>query len=464
MNWTFYGGVREVTGSKHILQVGKERILFDCGMFQGRRAESTIRNSRLPFSATSIGSVILSHAHIDHSGVLPVLVRSGFHGPIYATPATCDVVECMLKDTAKIQMADAKFVSKINARIGQPEVRPLYTEKHVQKTLFLLRSKRYEEEFDAAPGIRVRFLDAGHILGSAVSVIEASEQGRTVLIGYAVDLGRKNLPILRDPQPMEGLDYLIIESTYGDRLHDEIQNAAGQLAEVINRTYNRSGKIIIPSFALERTQEIIYILNELRDAGAIPDVRIYVDSPLATDVTNVFRRHPECFDAQAIQRLREDGDLFGYRRVSYLRSVQESKRLNHSTEPCIIIASSGMCESGRVLHHLRNHIQDPATTIIIVGFTAKDTLGRKIAERQPTVRIFGEEHPLRAEVVVFDAFSAHADRRDLIAYAKRTSSTLKGVFVVHGEEEQSLSLANALIAEGISQTEVPQAGETVEFK
>ncbi len=464
MNWTFHGGVREVTGSKHILEVGRERVLFDCGMFQGRRAESTRRNMHLPFEANSVRSVVLSHAHIDHSGILPVLVRDRFRGPIYATPATCDVTAHMLADSAKIQVADAKYVTKKHKKHGLPQVRPLYGMRQAERTIDLMRDRPYGEEFEVAPGVRVRFLDAGHILGSAVTVVEASEDGRTVRIGYAVDLGRKNLPILRDPQPMEGLDFLVIESTYGSRLHDNIQNAAKQLADVINRTYRRGGKVIIPAFALERTQEIVYILNNLWNEGSIPSLPVYVDSPLAKNVTEVFRRHPECFDPEARLRLREDSDLFGYRQLTYVRDVRESKKLNHSTRPCIIIASSGMCEGGRIVHHLRNHMQDPATSIVFVGFTADHTLGRKIVERHPVVRIFGDEKPLRAEVVVLDAFSAHADRRDLIAYAKGSGTTLKGVFVVHGEEEQSLSLAEALGNEGIPGVSVPHAGETVELR
>lgn len=463
MKLTFHGAVREVTGSKHILEAGAEKVLFDCGMFQGRRAESTRRNSRLPFDAREVRSVILSHAHIDHSGVLPVLVRDGFRGPIYATSATCDVAAHMLADSAKIQMADAKFMTRRHKRRGLPPVRPLYSMRHVEKTVSMLRSRPYGEEFDAAPGVRVKFLDAGHILGSAISVVQARENGRTVRIGYAVDLGRKNLPILQDPQPVENLDYLIIESTYGNRLHENILDAGKQLAQIINRTHRRSGKVIIPAFALERTQEIVYILNDLWNEGDIPSLPVYVDSPLATGVTEVYRRHPECFDAEARLRLREDSDLFGYRQLTYVRNVRQSKKLNNSTKPCIIIAASGMCEGGRILHHLRHHAGDPATTIVIVGFTAKHTLSRAIAERRPVVKIYGEETPLRAEVVAIDAFSAHADRHDLITCVKRTSSTLKGVFIVHGEEEQSFSLAEALENEGIPGVTVPHLGETAEL-
>ncbi len=461
MNLTFYGGVREVTGSKHVLEVGNERVLLDCGMFQGRRAQARQRNSRLPFKAKAIRSVILSHAHIDHSGILPVLVRRGFRGPIYATPATCDVVAHMLADSAKIQVADTKYVNRKHRKRGLPLVKALYGPKMADRTIGMLRGRPYGEEFIAAPGVRVRFLDAGHILGSALPVVEATENGRTVRIGYAVDLGRKNLPILRDPEPMEGIDYLVIESTYGNRFHDNIRDAGRQLAGVINRTYKRSGKVIIPAFALERTQEVVYILNDLWNEGEIPSLPVYVDSPLATRVTEVFRRHTDCFDAEAQLRLREDSDLFGYRQLSFVRDVRQSKKLNDSTKSCIIIAASGMCESGRIVHHLRHHIGNPNTTIVFVGFTARHTLGRKIVERQPVVRIWGVEKHLRAEVVVLDAFSAHADRRDLIAYAKRAAPGLKGVFIVHGEEEQSMALAEALSGEGIPGVKVPHIGETV---
>jgi metallo-beta-lactamase family protein len=421
------------------------------------------RNSKLPFDPKSLRSVILSHAHIDHCGILPVLARGRYRGPIYATPATADVAEHMLLDSAKIQGYDAKYLNRKHKKWGLPPVKPLYNSVHVDKTLRLFRGKDYGEEFDAAPGVRARFLDAGHILGSGLPVIEARENGRTLRIGYAVDLGRKNLPILRDPEPMEGLDYLVIESTYGDRLHEDIQNATAKLARVVNETYKRSGKVLIPAFALERTQEIVYILNNLWNEGLIPSLPVYVDSPLATEVTKVFRRHPECFDAEARLLLREDSDLFGYRQLRYVRDARQSKKLNKSTEPCIIIASSGMCESGRIVHHLRHHMGNPNTTIVMVGFTAEHTLGRKIVERQPTVRIFGRETALRAQVVVFDAFSAHADRNDLIEYAKGTATSLKGAFVVHGEEGQSLALVEALSELGIPEVVAPHIGESAEL-
>lgn len=463
MKLTFHGAVREVTGSKHILEVGRERVLLDCGMFQGRRSEAREKNSHLPFNAKTIRSVILSHAHIDHSGILPVLVKKGYHGPIYATPATCDVAAHMLEDSAKIQVADAKYINRKHKKWGKPPVKILYSPKMTEKTLQLFRGRPYGQEFDAAPGVKVKFLDGGHILGSALPVIEAVENGRTVRIGYAVDLGRKNLPILRDPEYMGGIDYLIIESTYGNRMHEPIQNAGKQLAEVINRTYRRGGKVLIPAFALERTQEIVYILNDLWNEGDIPSLPVYVDSPLATKVTAVFRRHPECFDAEARLRLREDSDLFGYKQLTFIRDVRQSKKLNNSTKPCIIIAASGMCESGRIIHHLRHNISDPNTTIVMVGFAARHTLSRRIVERQPEVRIWGEMKPLRAEVVVLDAFSAHADSRDLMDYVRHAAPTLKGVFIVHGEEEQSLALAQSLSGEGIPGVKVPHVNETVEL-
>ncbi|MFH1421661.1 MAG: MBL fold metallo-hydrolase [Planctomycetota bacterium] len=463
MKWTFYGGVREVTGSKHILEVGREKVLFDCGMFQGKRSESVEKNSHLPFNAISLRSVVLSHAHIDHCGILPVLVQQGFRGPIYATSATCDVASHMLMDSAKIQTADAKFINKKHKKRGLPPIKILYGIKQAEKTITLLRKREYGKEFDAAPGVQVRFLDAGHILGSAVCEIKATENSSTVKIGYAVDLGRKNLPILRDPQHMEGLDYLVIESTYGNRLHDKIENASAQLTQIINNAYRNSGKIIIPAFALERTQEIIYILNELWNKRNIPAMHVYVDSPLASKVTEVFRRHSDCFDTEAKLTLQKDSDLFGYQHLTFIRDVRESKKLNNSSEPCIIIAASGMCEGGRVVHHLRNNIQNPSVTILIVGFAAKHTLARKIVEQQPVVRIFGDEHRLRAKVVVLDAFSAHADRNDLINYAKHTSLTLKGAFIVHGEEDQSESLADALTNEDIPGVRVPAIGESIDL-
>jgi metallo-beta-lactamase family protein len=465
MKITFLGAAKEVTGSRHLLEVNGKRILLDCGLFQGRRQEADQKNREMLTDASKIDAVILSHAHIDHSGGLPYLVKSGFNGPIYSTFATRDLCNYMLMDSAYIQEKDAEYVNNRMKKKGMPKVEPLYSVEDAQKTLNQFYGVGYERAFVVAPGVVCSFYDAGHILGSSLIhlLIYEKEKNLRYTFAFTGDLGRKNLPILRDPQPLPPTEYLVTENTYGDRLHASILDAGNELEGVINRTAKRGGKILIPSFSVERTQEIVYHLNILWKEKRIPDMPIYVDSPLSANVTEVFKNHPECFDAETFREFIDHAsNPFGFGRLQYTRDVSESKALNDLHGPAIIISASGMCENGRILHHLRNNIEDPKNTIMIVGFMAKDTLGRKIMEKQPIVNIFGEPFHLRAEVAVMDAFSGHADRSDLLDYISHIQG-LKKIFLVHGEEEQGAKFKQVLNELGYKDVVQPGRGEGYEI-
>ncbi len=488
MKLTSFGAAREVTGSRHLLEVNGKRIFLDFGMFQGKRKESDRKNRDLQFDASKIDAVILSHAHIDHSGGLPLLVKNGFKGPIYATFATRDLCNYMLLDSAYIQEKDAEYMKiklekkknngkngnshkQDNHQIGaangenngngkQP-LEPLYTVEDAQKTLEHFYGVGYERAFKVTDGVICSFYDAGHILGSSLVhlVIHEKETGKRYTFAFTGDLGRKNLPILRDPQILPQTDYLMIESTYGNRFHESILDAGERLSQVINATAKRGGKIIIPAFSVERTQEVVYHLNVLWQKKAIPEIPIYIDSPLSANVTEVFAAHPECFDeAIRLEFINNRQNPFGFGKLQYTHGVEESKALNNLQGPAIIISASGMCENGRILHHLKNNIEDPRNTIMLVGYTAKDTLGRKILEKQPIVNIYGEPHHLRAEVVSMDAFSGHADRSDLLDYISKVEG-IKKIFLVHGEESQAETFASILRETGYKKVNVNTPGE-----
>jgi len=458
----FLGGARTVTGSMHMIVSGPSKLVIDCGLFQGRREESFEKNAHFPFDPHEVGSCILSHAHIDHSGNIPSLVKRGFHGRIFTTEATRDLCGEMLPDSGHIQEEDIRFVNKIHKKQGRPPLVPLYTRKDAEESLRYIRGVQYRTPVEVAEGLTVTFYDAGHVLGSATPLVEIHGNGAATRLAYAVDLGRRDAPILRDPERPPDVDYLILESTYGGRNHASIEEAEEVLARTIRTTAARKGKIIIPSFALERTQEVVYFLSRLIRENRIPELPIYVDSPLAVDITEVFRRHEECFDEEMLRRIRGNDDPFGTKRIKYITDVADSKKLNGNPRPMIIISASGMCESGRILHHLRNNVENPANTILIVGFVAKNTLGRRIVEREPTVRIFGEEHPLRAQVVVMNAFSAHADQRELLEYVAPLKGRLKKIFLVHGEQDQSEKLS-ALLAEKGLPVQIPFPEEEIEL-
>lgn len=461
MKITFLGAVQTVTGSKHLLQVGTRRVLLDCGLFQGRRDESEERNRNLPFRVDSIDAVVLSHAHIDHSGNLPTLAKLGYRGAVHATAATADLCRVMLPDSAHVQQKDAEFVNKRPARHGGRPRQPLYTQQDVESLLPLLREHSYGATVPVCEGVAATFHDAGHILGSSFVEIDLEERGKKIKLVFSGDVGRPHLPILRDPEPLPACDVLLVESTYGNRLHPSPQSLPGQLAEIVQRVASRGGKILIPAFAVGRVQEIVWTLKQLLDAGRIPDVPVYVDSPLAVDVTGIFRRHEECYDAETRELLRTDGDVFGFRLIHYIHDVEESKALNGRGGPSIIISPSGMCEAGRILHHLRNNIEDPSNLILIVGFQAEETLGKRLVERRERVRIFGEEFSRQAEVAVMNGFSAHADREELLSWIGRTRPGR--TFVVHGNDEQSGAFAAALSERGLPRVARPALGESFDL-
>jgi metallo-beta-lactamase family protein len=464
MNIQFLGAARTVTGSMHLVSVNGTKILLDCGMFQGKRAEAYERNRNFPFDPSTIDAVILSHAHIDHAGNLPNLVKNGFHGPIYATSATHDLCNIMLYDSAYIQERDVEYVNKRHQKKHEPLVQPLYDVVDVTTAMTQFISINYEQQVQVADGVTMKFLDAGHILGSAVTILTIEENGKSKKIGFTGDLGRKNVPIIKDPQPMDSVDVLISESTYGGKLHDPVTGMKDSLCKVIQQTSDRGGKVIIPSFSVGRTQEIVYLLSELFDEGRLPVVPIYVDSPLAVNASDIFRSHTECFDQETLEHLHAHEDPFGFNRLTYIRSVDESKKLNDMRSPCVIISASGMCEGGRIVHHLANNVENPNNTILIVGYQAEHTLGRRIVEKQPEVSIFGEVHKLNAEVAVLNSFSAHAGQDELVAYITAADqSRLKKLFLVHGEFAQTEKLS-AKLKETRAQGEIyiPITGEKFE--
>ncbi len=461
------GAVRTVTGSMHLLTANGARILLDCGLYQGRRQESFRRNRNLPFDAAHIDALVLSHAHIDHAGNIPSLVAAGFGGNIYATPATRDLCSAMLRDSAHIQEQDTAYINEKRAKQGLPPVEPLYTVEDAIQSLQHFISVGYGRPFSVAPGVSVTYLDAGHILGSAVVVLDVEEDGQTRRLLFTGDLGRPDMPILRDPMATDGVDVLITESTYGDRTHPTREDQDRLLRDIVVETYRRGGKLIIPAFAVGRTQELVYAFHRLVEARRVPDQPVFVDSPLAVNVTEIFRLHPECYDEELRAFISHNGhrDPFGFYRLRYIRLVEDSKELNFLREPAVIISASGMCEAGRVLHHLKNNIEDPRTTVLIVGWQAPHTLGRRIMERQPVVKIFGEEYKLKARVETLLGFSAHADRVDLLEYAQtlRNRGPVHSAFVVHGEEASSFALAEGLRQIGVQRVEVPEIGQAYEL-
>ena len=465
MRIQFHGAVRTVTGSMHMIHANGRKILLDCGLFQGRRKEAEQRNRNLPFDASDVDAMILSHAHIDHSGNTPSLVKSGYEGNIFSTFATRDLCNIMLLDSAHIQEKDAEYVNKRHRKKGLPPVEPLYTPEDVFDSMAHFVGHSYHRWFFVTNGVKARYMEAGHILGSAQIVLDVEEQGLRRRIVFTGDLGRPNLPILRDPEFIDEADYLIIESTYGGRYHDPIDKANDMLADVINRTVARGGKIIVPAFSVGRTQELVYSIHELLKEGRIPALPVYVDSPLSTNVTEVFRLHADLFDRETYELfLREHEDPFGFRMLHYIRDVEESKKLNDKKEPCIIISASGMCEAGRILHHLKNNIEDPRNTILIVGFMAQNTLGRKLVEKWEKVKIFGEEYTRRAEVFVLNTFSAHADRNDLLRYVDHFNrKRMKAIFCVHGDEDQTFALVEGIKSLGFDRVFAPELGDVFDI-
>ncbi len=463
MKLHFFGAAQTVTGSQHLLEVNGARVLLECGLFQGQRAETYERNQTFLFQPSSVDAVILSHAHIDHSGNLPNLVKQGFSGPIYATSATVDLATVMLADSAHIQEADVAFVNKRRARQGEPPVEPLYTLEDAEQVAGLFRPVGYDQDFEPAPGVTARLVEAGHILGSAAVALELEEKGRKVRLWFSGDIGRRKLPLLRDPLLPDHADYLLMESTYGDKPHRDPQAAYLEFREVVARTLERGGKVIIPAFAVGRTQELVYDLHLMMHDG-LPKAPVYVDSPLAVNASDIFRRHPECFDEET-RVFTQDGKhpALAFEQLTYIRSVEESKALNERKDPMIIISASGMAETGRILHHLRNNIENPRNTICIVSWQAPYTLGRRLADREKQVKIFGEPFHVRAEVATIGGLSAHAGQDFLLEYASRLKGQARAVFLVHGEQKSAMTLKEKLAEQGFSQAYYPEFRSSVEI-
>ncbi|MBL4693865.1 MBL fold metallo-hydrolase [Candidatus Gracilibacteria bacterium] len=462
MKIQFAGAAGEVTGSKHLLTFNNKNILLDCGMFHGRRKETDIKNREFKFDPLKVDAVILSHAHIDHSGNLPVLYKQGYRGPIYCTHATRDLCNYMLRDSAYIQEREIEWLKKKKKKMDIKE--PLYTTEDVEGVLKLFRTVDYEQSFVVEEGIVASFYDAGHILGSASihMILHDKESGKDTRFCFTGDLGRRGLPILRDPQTVPETDILITECTYGNRLHSAIQTVEEDLRTIVNEVAAKGGRLIIPAFALERTQEVVYHLHKLYKDGSIPKIPVYVDSPLAGNVTEVFRTHMECYDKETQEEFVQHGDNpFGFSDLIYTRSVDESKALNEKSGPMIIIAASGMCEHGRILHHLKNNIEDPKNVVLIVGYQAEHSLGRKLVSGHKSVNIFGEAHAVKASVYIMDAFSGHADRSDLLDYITGVKG-IKKIFLVHGEHTQLEAFSGALHDNHYPDVYIPKYGEIVE--
>jgi len=460
----FHGAAHTVTGSQHLLEINGQRLLLDCGLYQGRRDESYERNLKFSHDPRKVDAVLLSHAHIDHCGNLPNLVDDGFDGPIYATRATVDLATIMMADSGRIQESDADFVNKKRYARGEAPIEPLYTEADAVAAAKLFRGVNYDEAFEPIPGVVARFVEAGHILGSAAISLEIEEKGRKIRFWFSGDIGRYSLPLLRDPVLPEAADYLLMESTYGDKSHADPTAAFDEFREVVKRTVNRGGKLIIPAFAVGRTQEIVYHLNTMMQNGDVPGIPVYVDSPLAVNASDVFRRHPECFDVETRQFVElARHPALDFKMLTYIRSVEESKALNERKEPMVIISASGMAETGRILHHLKNNIEDPRNTVCIVSWQAPHTLGRQLADREKQVRIFGEVYNRKAEVATIGGLSGHAGQDLLIKYAVNVKETVKKIFLVHGEEKQAGILTDKLKEQNLREIYYPELHSSVEI-
>jgi metallo-beta-lactamase family protein len=459
---TFWGAAQMVTGSMHLLEAGSTKVLLDCGLFQGRREESRQRNSRFPFQPKQIAAVIVSHAHIDHCGNLPSLIRHGFDGPIYSTPATRDLLAVMLADSAKIQEEDAAHLN-IQRKYAEPWVEPLYTRSDVEGVLNQVVAVEYDRFREVARGVRFKFLEAGHVLGSAMVHIVVDKPGGEHTLTFTGDLGRRSLPLLKHTAPIPPAEVLVCESTYGNRTHEPIAQTVAKLYEAINRTIARGGKVLIPAFSLGRTQLIIHFIHRGILDNKIPHIPVYVDSPLAADITGVYESHPECLDVEGKQMLADGVGILGGDVVTYIREFEDSIRISRRPDPAIVIASSGMCDAGRILHYLKEHVDDERCTVILVSYQAYGTTGRRLIEKSPTVKFLGRDWNKWLEVVHLDGFSGHADRADFLAYLEPLAGKVGKVRLIHGEREQAEALAGSLREIGFTDVGVPSPGDVVEL-
>jgi metallo-beta-lactamase family protein len=462
MQLHFFGATRTTTGSMYLIEINGKRLLLECGLFQGKREESMERNRKFPFDPKLVDAVVLSHAHMDHTGNLPNLCRQGFDGNIYCTFATRDLSSIMLEDSAQIQRDDAAFVSRKRAKKGLPPVEPLYSAEDAQKAVSQFVGINYDRAFPVLDGVKVTFVDAGHILGAAQVILDVEEPGKKFRYLFSGDIGRGGDEILRDPVKVSGVDYLQVESTYGAREHAPKLNANQEVARLVKATVERRGKVIIPAFSVGRTQEIVYALHQLTLSGDLPRLPIFVDSPLSVNATEVYRLHPECFNSEIYKFLRDKENPFGMENLTYIREVAHSMKLNELKDPAIIISASGMAEAGRIRHHLANNICDPNNLILFIGYCAEHTLGAQIMLGRSPVNIFGEPYAIKAQVASLDSFSGHADKNELRRYVEGIGGEIKKVAVIHGEESQALAFAETLRGmKPKAEVTVPNYGDTL---
>jgi metallo-beta-lactamase family protein len=467
MEITFHGAAQTVTGSQHLLEVNGHRILLDCGLFQGARQESNVRNRLFLYDPSTVDALILSHAHIDHCGNIPSFVKKGYRGPVYCTYATRDLCQYMLCDSGHIQEADADYLNRRALKRGEKNakpIEPLYTIADAERALRHFDGQPYEKTFKVAPGVSATFYEAGHILGSASVVLDIQEGARSYRLAFSGDIGRLNLPILRDPTLLEEVDYAIMESTYGTKTHRPPEEAYEELRDVVQQTVARGGKIIIPSFAVGRSQELVFELNKLIRSGDIPPIPVYVDSPLAVNASEVFKEHEELYDEDTLRFMRQKHTApFMFSSLTYVQSVEESKAINDQKGPLVIISASGMCETGRILHHLRNNLGDPRNTLLIVSWQAPNTLGRRLADRAREVRIFGETHKVKAQIATINGYSGHAGRDLLLKWAAALQPRVKELFLVHGEPDSLTALRQGLLEQGLPAVQTPELHQTVKI-
>ena len=464
MRINFHGAAHTVTGSQHLLEINEKKLLLDCGIYQGKRSVAYERNVNFSYDPAGVDAVILSHAHIDHSGNLPNLVKQGYEGAIWATRATKDIATVMLADSGRIQESDAEFVNKKRTQRGEDPVEPLYTEQDAEAVAGMFSGADYNEAFEPIPGVIARFYEAGHILGSACVSLEIEEKGKKTHLWFSGDIGRFKMPLLRDPVLPTHADYMIMESTYGDKSHNDPELAFIEFQAVVKKTIERGGKVIVPAFAVGRTQEIVYHLNQMMFEGDVPRVPVYVDSPLAVKASDIFKNHLECFDEETKEFVRESRHpALDFKMLTYIRSVEDSKALNERTDPMVIISASGMAETGRIVHHIRNNIENPRNTICIVSWQAPETLGRRLADREPEVRIFGDIYKRKCDVATIGGLSGHAGQDLLVKYALGVKESVKDIYLVHGEEKQAMKLTGLLKDRGMSRVHYPDLHDNVDL-